>query len=473
MSNITSINKEPEKILMPNQDKALLKELYLLRSYSGFEEPVRRGIIAYLTKLNIPFVNYNGNIVGLNYPGAPLFSAHMDMVNTEGYILKSSEFSVEGGVFTVDEKTNIRLYRDKEKKHQTSLGADDKNGIWVILTLLKNGHKINFVFCHSEETGGTGSRQVVTNDDFAKFISECQYGIIIDRKNKGDIIGYNNQYCLTLDDRLEAFSKEKDFGYSTATGSISDADRFADLLECVNLSCGYYEPHTSREHTNLNELWNTYLFCETILKDFNFKSASSKRMRQFRNKSTYASSTTTKYGGTSTGYYASASYYGSKKIEEDDDYDYCGGYSSYTSAAVTKKKDDEKKTSDQKTSSKTLEKDSDSLIITDDDDLFDATLAGEFLEEALESGAAYCEPLGLHIIPLYDTEDLHDIPPASILTTQECPHCGRPVSICQESVDELYLSYYDTRRGTPEKVLGICTACLKSLDVTNDLSYFI
>ncbi len=110
---------------------------------------------------------------------------------------------------------------------------------------------------------------------------------------------------------------------------------------------------------------------------------------------------------------------------------------------------------------------------TTDDELFDATLAGEFLEEAMDVGAAYCEPLKLHVIPLRDTNDLKDIPLAEILTTQACPHCGRPVSICQESVDELYLSHYDTRKGIPEKVLGICTACQKSLDVTNDLQYLI
>lgn len=471
MNNIISINKEPEKILMPNQDKALLKELYLLRSYSGFEEPVRRGIMTFLTKLKIPFINYNGNIVGINHPGKPLFSAHMDMVNAEGYFLKDSEFAVEGGVFTVDDKTNIRLYRDKEKKKQTSLGADDKNGIWVILTLLRNGHQINFAFCHSEETGGSGSRQIVANDELAKRISECQYGIIIDRKNKGDIIGYNNNYCLALDDKLETFSKAKDFGYSVATGSISDADRFAELLECVNLSCGYYEPHTSKEYTNLNELWNTYLFCETFLNEFDYESVSSKRMCQFRNKTTYSTSTATKYN--TTGYY-----YGSTKTEKDynyDDYDcgyYGGGYSSCTSSTKVKKKDeDEKKNSNQEAPSKTLGKDLDTT--TTDDELFDATLAGEFLAEAMDVGVAYCEPLKLHVIPLRDTDDLKDTPPSEILSTQACPHCGRPVSICQESVDELYLSYYDTRKGIPEKVLGICTACQKSLDVTNDLQYLI
>lgn len=327
MNNVIKIEKE--EILMPAKDKVLLKELYLLRSYSGFEEPMRRSVAAYLDALKIPYLNYNGNILGLNYPGAPLFSAHMDMVNTEGYILRSDEFKVTDGVFTIDDKTNIRLYRDKEKKKQTSLGADDKNGIWVILTLLKYGHKINFAFCHSEETGGTGSTQIVHNSDIAKFISKCQYGIVIDRRNAHDIIGYKNKYCLCLDDALSRFSEEKGFKFKPTSGSISDADRFSTLIECVNLSCGYYEPHTSKEYTNLNELWNTYLFCESILKDFIYTSASTDRIKEFKNITSYSTKSTV------------TTYYGK---DDDEDYNYPRSY--YHNATWGGRTLDEKKSSE-------------------------------------------------------------------------------------------------------------------------------
>ena len=294
---ITTKKEEEEKVLMPEEDKALLKELYLLRSYSGFEEPMRRGIMYFLQKLKIPFFNLNGNIIGFNHPGAPLFSAHMDMVNTEGYKLQPEEYALdENHVFTLDKKACIRLYRDKEKKYQTSLGADDKNGIWVILTLLKKGKKINFAFCHSEETGGTGSTQIVSDPDCEKFIKGCKYGIIIDRRNANDIIGYSNKYCLALDDRLEQFAKEHKFKFKCTSGLVSDADRFSRLIECVNLSCGYYEPHTSKEYTNLNELWNTYLFCERMLDKFEYTSVSEDRMKSFKGTTSTTYSYKSKYG---------------------------------------------------------------------------------------------------------------------------------------------------------------------------------
>lgn len=272
-----------EALNMPLEDRKFLKQLYLIRSYSGYEEPIRNAITAFLETHGIPYINYNGNILGFNHPGAPLFSAHMDMVNTEYYKLAPGETTVkEGYVFTIDDKTNIRLYRDSEKKHQTSLGADDKNGIWVILMLLKEGYHINFAFCHSEEVGGTGSEQVVSDKELAGFIEKCQYGIIIDRRNADDIIGYDNKYCMCLDDRLEAYAAAKGYKYTCARGSCSDADRFSKLVECVNLSCGYYEPHTSKEYTNLNELWNTFEFCKAMLSSFIYSSASAKRMRSFK-----------------------------------------------------------------------------------------------------------------------------------------------------------------------------------------------
>ena len=340
----TQLTKEkPVEVLMPKEDRTLLKELYLLRSYSGFEEPTRRYIERFLSAWKIPYLNYNGNIIGFNHPGAPLFSAHMDMVNTEGYVLKQGEFAVEQGVFTIDTKANIRLYRDAEKKHQTSLGADDKNGIWVILTLLKCGYEINFAFCHSEEVGGTGSQQVVSNEELAKFVAGCKFGIIIDRRNANDIIGYENKYCLGLDDRIATFAKEKGFGFKPTTGSCSDADKFSQLLECVNLSCGYYSPHTSSEYTNVNELWNTFLFCQLLVDEFNYHSVSEERMKKFKGISTYSSSYYSKCSATDNTKYSYSSYWEKnkepakpateqKKNFEDDDGDgRWAGYNYYKS----------------------------------------------------------------------------------------------------------------------------------------------
>lgn len=461
---LTTIKDDREPVLMPEEDKNLLKDLYLLRSYSGFEDPIRLYIARFLTELGIPFINYNGNILGFNYPGAPLFSAHLDMVNTEGYKLTGNEYALDKEhVFTLDSKACIRLYRDKEKKHQTSLGADDKNGIWAILTMLKNGKEINFAFCHSEEIGGTGSEQVVSDKELAEFIEGCKFCIVIDRRNSSDIIGYSNKYCLVLDDKLEKFAKENGYAFTCTTGSVSDADRFSKHIECVNLSCGYYNPHSSTEYTNLNELYKTYLFCLDIIDNFQYESASISRVKAFKGISSFSSNTT--YGRTYSGSttYTGSTYYGrntwSKETDKASDTDVKG------SAVVTSQK---KTSKEEKT---TLTKNTQT---TGTDIGIDYKELAEILVEAREAGLCYNFDLDAYVIPLYSLSELTESKlDKDILQEVKCTECEDSMYIIQGSVDELVDQYYySASKWEPDKIYGICSECMNIYDVT-DLFKFL
>ena len=290
MTHIASTTEEKPKVErkpvnMPKDYLTFLKQLYIIRSYSGFEEPMRNLICTCLESMNIDYINYNGNIVGINHPGNPLFSAHMDMVNADKYKLKGKETTVATNVFTIDEHTNIRLYTDAERKEQTSLGADDKNGIWCILSLLKEGFPINFVFSHGEEVGCVGIQQVVEDEELGLLIESCKYGVIIDRRNAYDMIGYENKYCMAMDDKLQSYAYDRGMPFKSTSGLSSDANHISKLIECVNLSCGYYEPHSSREYTNLNELWTTYQLIRLMVSEddgFNYETVSPARMQKFK-----------------------------------------------------------------------------------------------------------------------------------------------------------------------------------------------
>lgn len=465
-NQVTATVVKKEEVLMPKDAKELLKSLYILRSYSGFEDPMRTFLANFLTEHNIPFVNYNGNILGFNHPGAPLFSAHMDMVNTEGYKLRSNETAVEEGVFTLDDKTNIRLYRDKEKKNQTSLGADDKNGIWVILMLLLDGKEINFAFCHSEETGGNGSTQVASDKECGEFISKCKYGIIIDRRNKGDIIGYGNSYCLGLDDRLEAFSDEMKYGFKKAHGSISDADRFSTLLECVNLSCGYYEPHTSREYTNLNELWNTYNFCFDMLDHFQYQSVSAARMQEFKKcSSPYSKYSKTSYSSDS---YSGSSYYGSSYTSSVWD-----KYKNYT-RKDTKKDEEQKKISEEKTSMTTTGTQvttTRGTTDTKDEDLANSVMY-YYADDAIAEGAVYSLELDAYLIPMFNLKDNlpEKLSRQELLYADKCSKDGIELGMFQYSIDLLYVDGYNKN---VEKAYGFCVKCGRLIDLTQVVKYLM
>ena len=306
----TKEKEETVEVVMPPKELALLKDLYKIRSYSGSEEPMRKLIRKTLNGLNIQFIEQDGNILGLNYPNKPLLNAHMDMVNTGwGY----EDVNYPPDLFKIDNKACIRLYRKENTKNtitsnlasmsywdrwreqsknslpsynketQVSLGADDKNGIWVILSLLAEGFEFNFAFFHGEEVGCVGSKKAMSNPVIGMFIERnCPYAITIDRRNSGDIIGWGQRYCVTLDDRLETFSNKHGFNYVCASGLSSDAGPISQACEAVNISCGYYEPHTYREYTNLNELWNTRQFVKKVLEEFSFEPVSLKRLREYK-----------------------------------------------------------------------------------------------------------------------------------------------------------------------------------------------
>ena len=450
---------EKKEILMSKGAKELLKKLYVLRSYSGFEEPVRNFIISFLDQLHIPYVNYNGNILGFNHPGAPLFSAHMDMVNTEGYKLKAKEDKVPPEyVFTIDAETCIRLYKDKEKKHQTSLGADDKNGIWVILNLLALKKKINFAFCHSEETGGTGSTQIVQDEECGKFIENCKYCVVIDRRNAHDIIGYSNEYCLCLDDRLENFAKEKGFKFKSETGSVSDANRFSTLIECINISCGYYNPHSSTEYTNLNELWNTLQFCIKIVDEFVYQSASAERLQKFKKCSCPYKKA-----------YSTATYYSAyrKKDEEEDD-----PRSTYARSILTSS---EKKTQKKKTKTQvTTTADGTGTNRTNKINALSNVMLNEYLRMAIEEGAVYCSEISGYIVPLYSEDDLpKGTTERDILCSIDCDcdDSDKVGLLIQSAVDALFMAYYNGGNGCP--IYGVCTNCGDVQNITSYIRYLV
>lgn len=293
----TKSKKEKEiKILTTNEAAAELKisntsleeliKLYKLRSYTGYEEPVRRYILDILDKLNIPYVIYNGNIIGMNYNKVPLLSAHMDMVNTDWTILNKEVVNYKE---VIDENFNIRMYKETSTKEamQTSLGADDKNGIWLTLELLKQGVEINFIFSHGEEGGCVGINQVVANEEIAKDIeNKTTYCLVLDRRNSGDIIGYDNDYCLGLDDKIEKYAKDNGYKFKKERGLCSDANHLSKLIECVNLSVGYYRAHSSEEFTNLKELCNTKDFVYKLINVLRYETVSPERMREFKKCST-------------------------------------------------------------------------------------------------------------------------------------------------------------------------------------------
>ncbi len=222
-----------------------LINMYLIRSVSGKEDNLRDYVAHALILNNIPFLeDEEGNIYRLS-DNRPILSAHLDQVDTRKRL---TTVSISGGSIIGD----------------ANLGADDKNGVWIVLNLViaDKGRTLNFIFSTGEEIGGIGARFLASKR--AKTLKTCPYCLVFDRKGNGDIIGVENYYC-SQDLQADCANIGLEYGYTPTNGVWSDADTFRDHVACVNLSCGYQSAHTDQEHTSIAGIKNALAYGQALI----------------------------------------------------------------------------------------------------------------------------------------------------------------------------------------------------------------
>lgn len=218
------------------KDLVKLYSIYSV-SYTKGEAEICEWLCDRLTELKVDFKRVGNSLYHFTRDNDVLLSAHLDQVETNGraaHIYK-------------DESGKIFAFNDKWQR--TSLGADDKNGVWIILKLLETGHKFDFVISEGEEVGGIGITEVAKN----MFETAAKFCLVLDRKGNTDILnkGAGTPFCEALAYNLKNFLKN---GYEVNTGSISDAHTICKFMETVNMSVAYFEPHTAKETTDFNRL---------------------------------------------------------------------------------------------------------------------------------------------------------------------------------------------------------------------------
>ena len=107
--------------------------------------------------------------------------------------------------------------------------------------------------------------------------------------------------------------------------------------------------------------------------------------------------------------------------------------------------------------------------------MFNAVLAGDYLADAIETGLVYSDEINAYIMPLFTDKTLPpNTRPSDILAHITCSECSEQLCILQYSIDEFYLSYYDTNTvGEFEQILGICTECNAVINVRETVKYLL
>lgn len=234
----------------------LLKDLFAIYSPSGNEKKMRK-FIKWWLKTNVPEAIVKSDKIGNIYvikgeaENYPCLSAHIDQVQR----IHSKDFE------SIEAKDYIFGFSRKNKR-QEGLGADDKVGVWVNLKCLKKFDHIKAVFFVGEEIGCVGSGECDMS-----FFDDCRFVIQCDRRNGNDLITSIGWTELCSPEFIHDIKPEL-FGYREEQGLITDVGELKDRglkVSAINLSCGYYEPHTDREFVIKSEVLNCLKFVEHII----------------------------------------------------------------------------------------------------------------------------------------------------------------------------------------------------------------
>lgn len=243
---------------MKEMNLELLKALYSVHSPSMQEKKMRRFLKRYITD-NVPSAcikqDENGNLLVTKGEAEryPCLCAHMDQVQ---------DFHPKDFV-CIEDHGVIFGYSPKTHK-QCGLGADDKNGIFVALTCLQKYDALKCAFFVGEEIGCVGSSAADVS-----FFDDCIFCAQIDRRGNSDMVTKISWQDLCSDEFVADVNCTA-WGYRISDGLSTDVAALRGngvTAACVNLSCGYYEPHTDREFTVIEDLQKCYAFVCHLIKD--------------------------------------------------------------------------------------------------------------------------------------------------------------------------------------------------------------
>lgn len=281
--------------------KHLLK-LYSFESVHGSadETALANWLADWFKEHNIRVRRIGNNFMKLDKPCTPILSAHLDQVKTNG----------KAEHFVLTPEKHIEAYNANWER--TSLGGDDKNGVWIILKMLEENIDINFIISEGEETGCIGIHalegQGLLEDNIKQLQTFC---IVLDRRGSKDVLrsGGGTTYCETLAQDICNYLEDM----SVTSGSLSDTATICKYCESVNMSVAYEAPHTAMEHTDWVRLQTIKDYVKSLVTDFiHYPTPPSVYNKSYTSSSYNYSKGINSYGKTSK----------SKVKDIDDDWEY-------------------------------------------------------------------------------------------------------------------------------------------------------
>jgi hypothetical protein len=172
-----------------------------------------------------------------------MFTSHLDTATKANTIVKHV---FDGNIIKTDGKS--------------ILGADDKAGVTIMLSMIENKIPGLYYFFLGEEVGCVGSRKVAGVQKVEK-LKDINKVISFDRRGTDSVITFQSSQRCCSDKFGDALAKEfndidKSFSYKKdKNGILTDSIQFVSIYpECTNISVGYQNEHSFTETQNIEHL---------------------------------------------------------------------------------------------------------------------------------------------------------------------------------------------------------------------------
>ena len=224
----------------------LLKSLYAINSKSGHEGEIKAFILSCLDDVELTIEEDNfGNLfitkgVADSYP---CLTAHLDEVHEPAE-----------RVFVVDDDT---IYALDSRGERTGIGADDKNGLWIIIHLLHNRPTLKAALFVQEERAGEMAGCRGSKACSLEWFDDVRYLLAVDRKGDSEVVTVSKGDIKLCDESIFPQSVLEKYGYSCVSGGRTDVTALKERrlqTPCCNISCGYYNAHKSDEYAVYSHL---------------------------------------------------------------------------------------------------------------------------------------------------------------------------------------------------------------------------
>lgn len=182
-----------------------------------------------------------------------LSSKNYEVINEEGFLYAKGTVPVllVAHMDTVHKQQCKTIVNENGRiSSPQGIGGDDRCGVFIIMNLVTELN-CSVLLCEDEEIGIQGAKKFAMTDYINNL--DVNYMIEFDRKGSEDAVFYscdNKDFTKFVTDATD---------YKVAQGSYSDISVLmpAAKLAGVNLSCGYYNPHTTTEYVVYSDMMRT------------------------------------------------------------------------------------------------------------------------------------------------------------------------------------------------------------------------